>query len=225
MTDCLTARLPARLTRAPLRTRVVSARARRTLIFLHNHLHMFSEEARSTLLMWLSGEGHLERLLLHWCHHVRSVFLRLVVFKVIKRGQHTIGYFPPNGAGVVPLMLASLYARRIEQVQQQHIVMQQRCAAAAGARLARGGAPAAGARLPPAHSLSSADLSSEMQGPPSSSQHGSNPTLCYAICAFKQLAELMAKFDQFNEEAKASAHARARASRVATARRHACAPS
>lgn len=85
---------------------------------MHNHLHMLSEEARSSLLVWLSAEPHFDRLLLHWCHHVRNVFAHLVVFKVIRRGQHTIGSFPPNGAGVVPLMLASLYARRIEQVHR-----------------------------------------------------------------------------------------------------------
>mmetsp|Transcript_14289 Transcript_14289/g.38517 ORF Transcript_14289/g.38517 Transcript_14289/m.38517 type:complete len:1312 (-) Transcript_14289:446-4381(-) len=171
-----------------------------TLIFLHNHLHMFSEEARSTLLMWLSGEGHFERLLLHWCHHVRSVFLHLVVFKVIKRGQHTIGFFPPNGAGVVPLMLASLYARRIEQVQQHHIDLQRKSAADAGARLARGGAPGAGVH--PARPVSPPLGAERLDG--SRAMCATNPTLCYALSAFKQLADLMAKFDQFIEESKDS---------------------
>lgn len=68
----------------------------------------------------------------------------------------------------------------------------------AEARRARGGAPAAGARL-----IARNGAAHDERSGPGSAQ-SSNPTLCYAICAFKQLAELMAKFDQFNEEAKVS---------------------
>ncbi|KAG8463883.1 hypothetical protein KFE25_000051 [Diacronema lutheri] len=173
-----------------------------TIIFLHNHLHLLSEEARSTLLMWLSGEGHFERLLLHWCHHVRAVFLHLLVFKVIKRGQHTIGYFPPSGEGIVPIMLASLYARRIEQVQQQHVEIQRVALLSAESRRARGGAPAAGARFAPPSPRLGSPTEERPSGACGAAAAVTNPTLCYAICAFKQLAELMAKFDQFNEEGK-----------------------
>jgi hypothetical protein len=66
----------------------------------------------------------------------------------------------------------------------------------AGARFARGGAPAVDARRPDEPEQSA--RASAAAGPSAPT----NPTLCYAICAFKQLAELMAKFDQYNEEAK-----------------------
>lgn len=99
------------------------------------------------------------------------------------------------------------------QVQQQHVEIQRVSVLSAEARRARGGAPAAGARFaPPA--LRHGAPADERSGAPGCA--GSNPTLCYAICAFKQLAELMAKFDQFNEEAKV------RAAHAAAAPRSAC---
>jgi len=59
------------------------------LIFLYNHVDKFGEPTRQEALQWLHDE-HFAHFALHWSRIVRSVFLHIVVFKVLNHAPSAI---------------------------------------------------------------------------------------------------------------------------------------